>query len=102
MAPVIQALGFVGAVIVAAGYLPQITHLAKEHCSEGISLSAWSLWLISSLLFFSHALAINDAVFLALQAVNLIAIATVISLTRRFRGMVCDFHANGVPVPRTT
>ena len=50
-----QVLGFVGAMIVAIGYLPQIWHLAREHCSAGISVSAWWIWLVSSVLIATHA-----------------------------------------------
>jgi uncharacterized protein with PQ loop repeat len=87
-----QILGFVGTVIVALGYLPQIWHLAREHCSAGISVSAWWIWLVSSVLIATHAFGVFDLVLIALQTVNMVAIALTIYLARRYEGMTCAFH----------
>jgi lipid-A-disaccharide synthase-like uncharacterized protein len=87
-----QVLGFLGTVTVAVGYLPQIRHLARERCSAGVSIVAWQIWLLASLLIFSHALEIVDLVFIVLQGVHIVAIVSIIVLARRYRGMTCKFH----------
>jgi lipid-A-disaccharide synthase-like uncharacterized protein len=87
-----QVLGFAGTVTVAVGYLPQILHLAREHCSAGVSVRAWQIWLLSSVLIFSHALEVFDPVFLTLQTVNSVAIISIISLATRYQGQTCATH----------
>lgn len=83
----VRYAGFVGALIVAAGYGPQIWHLYKQHCSAGISLKAWALWLVSGVLFLAHAVNIQDAVFITLNVVGLVAVSIVLTLARRYQGM---------------
>ena len=93
-----QVLGFIGTIIVAIGYLPQIVHIAREGCSPGVSVQAWYLWLLSSLLIATHAFTVLDTVFIALQVVNVLAIGTVIVLAKRYEGMACrsyQGHAYG-------
>lgn len=91
-AQVSNLLGFIGTIIVAIGYLPQIVHIAREGCSSGVSINAWCLWLLASLFIAAHALVVFDAVFMALQVVNILAIATVIVLAKRYERMVCRRH----------
>ncbi|HET6923213.1 MAG TPA: PQ-loop repeat-containing protein [Anaeromyxobacteraceae bacterium] len=93
---VAQALGFIGTLMVAIGYLPQIVHIAREGCSAGISANAWGLWLLASVLIFTHALAVADLVFIVLQSVNILAIVAVIVLARRYRYTVCRTHERPV------
>ena len=92
MTQVSQVLGFLGTVTVVIGYLPQIRHLAREHCSAGVSIIAWQVWLLSSFLILSHALEVVDLVFISLQSVHIVAIIVTISLARRYRGLTCAFH----------
>jgi lipid-A-disaccharide synthase-like uncharacterized protein len=92
MGQVSQVLGFLGTVTVAIGYLPQIRHLARERCSAGVSVVAWQIWLLASLLIFSHALQMVDLVFIVLQGVHIVAIVSIIFLARRYRGLTCTFH----------
>jgi uncharacterized protein with PQ loop repeat len=92
MKQISQVLGLVGTATVAMGYWPQIRHLAKERCSAGVSIVAWQLWLLSSVLIFSHAFETFDLVFIALQIVHIVAIILIISLARRYLGMICEFH----------
>ena len=87
-----QILGFVGTVTVAIGYLPQIIHLARERCSAGVSVRAWQIWLLSSVLIFSHAFEVFDVVFMALQTVNSGAMVLIIYFATRYRGMTCATH----------
>jgi uncharacterized protein with PQ loop repeat len=58
MTQIIRILGFAGIAISCIAYVPQIVHLAKEHCSAGISIKAWLLWLLATLLMFLHAYSI--------------------------------------------
>ena len=95
MSELFRVLGFVGTIIVAIGYMPQIRHLAREHCSAGISASAWWIWLVSSVLILTHAWSVFDLVLIALQTVNLVAIAVTIYLAKRYEGMICAFHRLG-------
>ncbi len=87
-----QALGIFGTVTVVIGYLPQIRHLAREHCSAGVSIVAWQVWLLSSFLILAHALEVVDLVFITLQSVHIVAIVLIISLARRYRSLTCAFH----------
>ena len=52
-----EMVGFTGVGLAGIAYLPQITHLIKEHCSAGISRLAFGMWLVSSLLVTAHAVA---------------------------------------------
>lgn len=104
MRQLFQILGFLGTVTVAIGYLPQVRHLARERCSAGVSIVAWQIWLLSSLLILSHAFERFDLVFITLQIVHLVAIILIISLAKRYRGMTCAFHRllAGQPVGSAT
>ena len=92
MSEIFQLLGFAGTVIVAVAYLPQILHLTKEHCSAGVSVRAWVLWLLASALIFTHAFDVFDYVFMALQVVNIVAIVLIIVMAKRYTRMVCASH----------
>ena len=67
-----------------------------------MSVRAWSLWRVSSFLIMSQALVVVDPVFIALQAVDIAAIITIIVLARRYERMVWKTprsrgHAGHVP-----
>ena len=87
-----QILGFVATGLVIVGYIPQIVHLIKEHCTAGISIWAFTLWCTASLLFLIHAAMIGDAVFVAAQTVNLVAGGVIVGDCKRYEGEVCPFH----------
>ena len=89
-----EILGFVGTGLVIVGYVPQIVHLVKERCTAGISVPAFFLWCAASLLFLIHAVVIRDAVFLVVQAVNLVAGGLIVAFCKRYEGEVCPFHRN--------
>ncbi len=99
---VFQISGMAGTGINAAAYLPQITHLAREHCSAGVSTKAWSLWLLVSALIVSHAFHVFDLVFVTLQTVNIVAIVLILVLARRYRAMACPLHRVPQDVEATT
>lgn len=87
-----QLLGFMGTGLVAIAYIPQIHHLIKEHCSAGISLKAYALWFLASLLFLIHATMIRDLVFIVVQVVNLFAIGIIAIFAKRYEKDVCRIH----------
>ena len=87
-----QILGFVGTGLVIGGYVPQIVHLIKERCTAGISIPAFSLWCVASSLFLIHAVVIRDAVFVGVQAVNLVAGGVIVVFCKRYQGEVCPWH----------
>lgn len=93
-----ELLGVVGIAISVLAYLPQVVHLAKEHCSAGVSRRAWAMWLLSSVLIGALAVHRQDIVFILLQISSMTSAAIILSLARRYRGMVCDAHALLRPV----
>ena len=92
MSHLFQYLGFAGVAISCLAYLPQILHLAKEHCSAGVSVRAWIMWLAAALMIGSHAASKADTVFIALQIVNAGAAGMIVVLARRYCGMRCAAH----------
>jgi uncharacterized protein with PQ loop repeat len=89
-----QILGFAGTCVVAAAYIPQIQHLIKEHCSAGISIRAYSLWLLGALFFLAYAGMIRDIVFIIAQVLNLAAICAIVIYARRYENKLCIMHRN--------
>lgn len=87
-----QWLGFLGTGIVGAAYIPQIHHLVKEHCSAGISMSAYALWCSASVFFLIHAVMIRDAVFIVVQIINLTAIIAILILVKKYEHQICVIH----------
>jgi uncharacterized protein with PQ loop repeat len=98
-----ELLGIAGISIGMLAYLPQVVHLARAHCSAGVSGRAWAMWLTSSLLIGALALHRHDRVFIALQASSVASTSVIAFLSHRFRGMVCEAHAhmraNDMPRP---
>ena len=82
-----------GIAISVIAYVPQVVHLAREHCSAGVSSRAWALWLVSSVLIGALALHRRDPVFIMLQISSLASATAIFSLAHRYRGRVCAFHA---------
>jgi uncharacterized protein with PQ loop repeat len=71
-----EYFAFVGAIITAIAYIPQIAHLVRKHCAFGISIRAWVCWLIAALLIFPHAWVMKSVVFIALQLIWVSSIPT--------------------------
>jgi lipid-A-disaccharide synthase-like uncharacterized protein len=90
---VFEFLGVAGIAISMLAYLPQVVHLAREHCSAGVSRRAWAMWLVSSLLVGTLAVHRGDLVFILLQISSLTSAAVILMLAHRYRGMVCEVHA---------
>jgi uncharacterized protein with PQ loop repeat len=87
-----QVLGAGATAVVVAGYVPQIAHLMRQRCTAGMSVPAFSLWCLASLLFLIHAAIIEDGVFIAVQTVNLVAGALIVVFCTKYKGRVCAFH----------
>ena len=98
MANLLPMIGYIGTGLVIGAYAPQIWHLWTEHCSAGISERAYALWALASALFLSHSIIISDAVFMVTQLVNLVAMAIILVLARRFRNQICAAHARQLHV----
>jgi len=77
-------VGFVGTALVIIAYMPQILHLVNAQCSAGISIKAYVMWLLSSLLLFGHAFSIKDPVFIALQSYQLGATTTIVFFAKKY------------------
>ena len=98
MANLLSVMGYIGTGLVIGAYAPQISHLWTEHCSAGISERAYAIWVLASALFLSHSIVIGDTVFMVTQLVNLVALAIILVLVRRFRNQICAAHARQLHV----
>jgi uncharacterized protein with PQ loop repeat len=87
-----QLVGLVGTGLVIVGYVPQIHHLIKERCTAGLSLPAFAVWSMGSLLFLIHAALIRDLVFIGVQVVNLAASGVIVVFCKKYDGQVCSYH----------
>lgn len=67
-------------------------------CSAGISERAYAIWALASALFLGHSIVISDAVFMVTQLVNIVALAIILVLARRFRNQICAAHARQLHV----
>jgi lipid-A-disaccharide synthase-like uncharacterized protein len=95
----LELVGFAGISVSALAYAPQVIHLAREHCSAGVSVRAWAMWLAGSLLVGVVALERRDPVFIALQLSTLASAAVIVMLARRYRGMRCASHLSSSAGP---
>ncbi len=89
-------VGLSGAFLGGYAYLPQIHHLIVEKCSAGISIRAFSIWMISSALVLANAIYLGTLVFIVLGTIQFLATATILTLTIRNKGHVCETHIQGV------
>jgi lipid-A-disaccharide synthase-like uncharacterized protein len=89
-----ELLGMAGIAISVPAYVPQIVHLAKEHCSAGVSRRSWAMWVVGALLVGTLAVHRADPVFITLQISTLMSAAIILGLAQRYRGMVCETHAS--------
>jgi uncharacterized protein with PQ loop repeat len=94
---VFEVIGVAGIAISMLAYLPQVVHLAREHCSAGVSSRAWAMWLVSSVLIGALAVHRHDAVFILLQVSSLASAAAILLLGHRYRGLVCEAHLRSIP-----
>jgi uncharacterized protein with PQ loop repeat len=87
-----QFLGLLGIALGLLGYLPQVWHLLRQQCSAGVSVQAYLIWLGAAILLLSHAIAINDGVFILLQGVGAGLDLTVVFFATKYRGQTCPCH----------
>jgi hypothetical protein len=96
-----QIGGFVGAGLAGAAYVPQISHLIRARCSAGISRLAFGVWMLSSLLITTRAVAIGAGVFIVLGAIQIVATALITVLAARYKDTACPVHRPRQLVVRT-
>ena len=84
-----QAAGWLGTALILTAYVPQMGHLIKEKCTAGLSMISWHLWLAGSLLLFGHAYARADAVIMAVQGINVLAVSLTLYLAKKYEGEAC-------------
>ena len=87
-----EVIGLTAAALAAYAYVPQISHLVREHCSAGLSERAFALWLASSVLMTIHAISIGSEVFVVLGLQQVACTGVVAVFCRRYRGQVCPSH----------
>ena len=54
-----ELLGFAGTAMILGAYVPQMTHIVREHCSGGVSTRSWTLWLVATVCILFHAAAMR-------------------------------------------
>ena len=84
--------GLFGAGLAGAAYIPQISHLVREHCSAGLSRVAFGTWLVASLLVTAHAIAIGAIVFVMLGVIQLAASALILIYSTKYAHSYCAIH----------
>ncbi len=85
-------MGYAGTTLVMVAYLPQIFHLVAMRCSAGISLRAYAMWTVASLLLVIHAISITDPVFIALTGSQFGATLTIACLVWMYKDRRCEEH----------
>ena len=88
-------LGIFGTVLVIIAYIPQMTHLAKMHCGEGVSIAAYTLWTAASSFLFVYAIIGIQPVFITLQGYHAAACGLILFLGVKYRNSRCPMHRKG-------
>jgi hypothetical protein len=92
MANLLSMIGYIGTGLVIGAY-------ALRFGTSGLSTappesaSVPTLWALAAAVFLGHSFMIGDAVFMATQLVNMVAMAIILVLARRFRNQICAAHA---------
>jgi uncharacterized protein with PQ loop repeat len=87
-----EIMGFIGAGLAGAAYVPQISHLIRARCSAGISRLAFGVWLLASFLVTAHAIAIHAGVFILLGGIQIMATTLIVFYATRYQDMYCPIH----------
>jgi uncharacterized protein with PQ loop repeat len=95
-----EIVGFAGAGLAGAAYVPQISHLIRARCSAGISQLAFAVWLLASVLITARAIAIHAGVFIALGGIQIVATTFIMFYAARFQDTPCPSHHPVRPGPR--
>jgi uncharacterized protein with PQ loop repeat len=85
-------LGYLGTALVIIAYIPQIRHLMKMHCGEGVSLSAYVLWTASSAFLCVYAIFSAEYIFIALQGYHAFACGLILLFGMKYRNSRCPMH----------
>ena len=88
-------LGIVGTGLVIIAYIPQITHLMKMHCSDGVSLWAYTLWAAASSFLCVYAVFAKEPVFIVLQGYHAVACGLILLFGIKYRTSRCPMHPKG-------
>jgi uncharacterized protein with PQ loop repeat len=96
-----EIAGFAGAGLAGAAYVPQISHLIRARCSAGISLLAFEVWLIASVLTTARAIAIHAGVFIMLGGIQIVATALTTLYAARYKDTPCPVHLHRQPTAKT-
>ena len=88
----LELLAFIGTLLVAFAYIPQISHLIVKHCAYGISVKAWLIWLFATILILPQAIAIGELVFIFLISTHIIAISFIVVFSYFHQKKVCEEH----------
>jgi uncharacterized protein with PQ loop repeat len=84
--------GILGTALVIVAYIPQITHLTKMHCGEGVSISAYILWAVASAFLCAYAIIAKEPVFIALQGYHAAACGMILCFGVKYRTSRCAIH----------
>ncbi len=84
--------GYAGTALIMVAYVPQIFHLVAMRCSAGISLRAYMLWTVASLLLVIHAIGIKAPVFIALTGSQFGATSVIACLAWAYKDRRCEKH----------
>jgi len=85
-------LGYLGTALVIIAYVPQIRHLMKMHCGDGISIAAYALWTVSSAFLCVYAIFAKEHIFIALQGYHAVACGLILLFGVKYRNSRCPMH----------
>ena len=88
-----ELAGYAGAGLAGAAYIPQITHMIREHCVAGISVRAFLVWFVASTLVLVRAVATGDMPFIALGGIQTTATGFITLYVAFNSGRYCPWHA---------
>ena len=90
-------LGILGTALVVVAYVPQMTHLMKMRCGDGVSLGAYLLWCSASSLLCVYAIVADEPIFIALQGYHAVACGVILFFGIRYRTSRCPLHQTAPP-----
>ena len=85
-------LGIIGTSLVVIAYIPQMTHLIRMRCGEGLSLSAYALWTAASSFLCVYAVIGSEPVFTALQGYHAAACGLILFFGVKYKNSRCPLH----------
>ena len=82
---ILSSLGLIGGLIIISGYFPQIAKLFKVKNSTGVSIAAWSAFLLGNLLLLIYAISTKNFVYITLESLSSSAILLIVILSIKYR-----------------